>query len=573
MANMKRLQEILRRIDGRGYKAYQDLERKQFQFPGFTMIADHVQGDPFAAPSRFRVVVPQERAGFPPDTFSGRSRDVALRDFLVRSFAREARRASERRGSGKSGAVYVDVPGQEMLERSACQVSSERVEVRFFVGLPAAGRRVLGREAEEMLVGSVPGIVEAALRFRNLDERAVWRHCLLAEDADAVRDSLRSLGLVAFVADGSVLPRRSGVDERPLARAVPFKAPERLCLTVQVPNRGTVTGMGVPEGVTLIVGGGFHGKSTLLRAIERGVYNHIPGDGREWVVAQRSAVKIRAEDGRSVVGVDISPFIDRLPGGVDTRWFTSENASGSTSQGANIAEALEAKSRLLLVDEDTSASNFMIRDRRMQALVEKRHEPITPFVDQVRRLYQDHGVSTILVMGGSGDYFDVADTVVAMVEYVPQEVGDEARAIASRFPTDRVTEGGEHFGPIPNRVPLPESLDPRKGRREVNLKARGTRTLVFGREDIDLSHVEQVVEDGQVKAIGYAIAYARQRFMDGAKSVGDILERVESDVKSRGLDTVSSVPYPTDLVGFRAQELAAAMNRLRTLRVKTAPGA
>jgi len=570
---MKRLEEILRRINGRGYKAYQDLQRQRFQFPGFTLMVDHVQGDPFAAPSRFRVRVAQEIAGFPAETFSSRSREVALRDLLVRTFAHEARRVSERRGSGKSGQLFVDLPGQEILERSACQVGEEHVELRFFVGLPAAGRRILGREAEEMLVEGLPAIVEGALHFGNLDRKAVERHVQTGEDTDALRASLDGLGLVAFIGDGSVLPRRSGVDDRPLSDAVPFRSPERLRVSVELPNRGGVTGMGIPRGITLIVGGGFHGKSTLLRAVERGVYNHIPGDGRELVVADATAMKVRAEDGRSVVGVDISPFIGRLPGGVDTSWFTTENASGSTSQGANIAEALEAGSHVVLVDEDTSATNFMIRDRRMQALIDKRHEPITPFVDRVRKLYCDHGVSTVLVMGGSGDYFDVADSVIAMVEYVPEEVGDEARAIAQRYATDRVAEGGEHFGAVPRRIPLPESLDPRKGRREVHLKARGTRTLLFGHDEIDLSHVEQIVEDGQVRAIGYAIAYARRRYMDGTRSLDDILAVVHLDLEKSGLDGISPVPYPGDLVAFRRQELAAAINRLRTLRVKPQGGA
>ena len=568
---MRRLGDILHRISGRGFKAYQELDRKQFEFRGFSLVVDHVQGDPFASPSRFRVRLPQDVAAFPPDTYSNRWRQVALRDFLIRAFARELWQASQRRGSGKSGQMFVDLPGQEILERSACQLNRDYVELRFLVGLPAAGRRILGNEAAEMLIGALPGVVEAALHYGNVDRQAMWAHLRTSEDADSLRQQLQQRGLVAFVAENSVLPRRSGVDDRPLKRgAVPFRSPERLRAEFKLPNRGTVAGMGIPEGVTLIVGGGFHGKSTLLRALERGVYSHIPGDGREMVVTEPSAVKIRAEDGRSVVGVDISPFIGRLPGGQETTWFTTENASGSTSQGANIAEALEACSRLLLVDEDTSATNFMIRDRRMQALIEKRHEPITPFVDQVQRLYRQHGVSTVLVMGGSGDYFDVADTVIAMVEYAPQEVAEEARTIAQTYPTGRASEGGDRFGPIPDRIPLAESLDPRKGRREVNLKARGTRTLVFGREEIDLSHVEQIVEDGQVKAIGYAMAYARQHYMDGRTALRDILQRIEQDLQGEGLDAVSPVPYPPDLVRFRAQDLAAALNRLRSLGVKPA---
>ena len=565
---MKTLREILRRADGKGYGAYKALQGRSFHFPLFTLHVDHVQGDPFAQPSRFRIRVPQEVAGFPEDTYRNPSRETALRDFLVRAFARSARSVSERRGMGKSGQVFVDPPSQEILERSACQVNRHFVELRFFAGLPAAGRRVLGREAEAMLLEAVPLLVEEALLYRNLDRSALARHVETAEDADALRDRLASLGLVAFVADGSVLPRRSGVDDRPLESGVPFQSPPSLRVSVELPNRGRVTGMGIPRGVTLIVGGGFHGKSTLLRALERGVYNHVPGDGRELVVTEPTAVKIRAEDGRSIVGVDISPFIRGLPGGADTRCFATENASGSTSQAANIVEALEAGSRLLLMDEDTSATNFMIRDRRMQTLIAKTHEPITPFVDRVRELYEVHGVSTILVMGGSGDYFDVADTVIAMVAYEPRDYTEQARRVAREVPTGRMHEGGDRFGQPAARVPLPQSMDSRKGRRDTHLKARGLKTLVFGQEEIDLSHVEQLVEDGQVKAIGYAMVHAREKYMDGRRPLKEILEAVAGDLQRKGLDGIAPVAYPPDLVRFRVQELASAINRFRGLRVR-----
>lgn len=565
---MRRLKGILRSIDGKGYKAYKELERKAFQFPLFTLYIDHIQGDPFASPSRLRVRVPQDVAAFPGDTYSTRSREVALRDYLVRVFARESRRYSRPRGTGKSGEIRIDPPGQEILERSACWVNRDFVELRFLAGMPAAGRRVLGREAEEMLLGDLPALVERTLIFRSLDGGDLYRHIETSEDADFLRSILNDRGLVAFVADGSILPRRSGVDDRPLTSGVPFKSPESLKVEVELPNRGRITGMGIPKGITLIVGGGFHGKSTLLKALERGVYNHIPGDGRELVVTDPTGVKIRAEDGRSVVGVDISPFIGALPGGVDTGFFTTENASGSTSQAANILEAVEAGSRLLLLDEDTSATNFMIRDKRMQALIEKRHEPITPFIDKVHQLYEDHCVSTVLVMGGSGDYFDVADTVIAMVDYEAEDVTADAKAVAERFRTERLIEGGERFGIIKGRVPLPESLNPKKGRRGVHLKAKGLKALLFGKEEIDLSFVEQIVEDGQVLAIGYALLYGRERYMDGKRTLREILEVIERDVEEKGLDVISPFPCPPDLVRFRPQELAAALNRLRSLKVK-----
>jgi len=324
--------------------------------------------------------------------------------------------------------------------------------------------------------------------------------------------------------------------------------------------------MGIPAGVTLIVGGGYHGKSTLLTALERGVYNHIPGDGRELVVTDDGAVKIRAEDGRAVAGVDISPFIGALPNGTDTRQFATANASGSTSQAANIIEALEAGARVLLVDEDTAATNFMIRDHRMQELIAKEREPITPFIDKVRQLYQERGVSSVLVMGGSGDYFDVADTVIAMDAYVPRDVTDHARAIAQKYRTERRPEGEDRFGDTTPRIPLARSLDPSKGRREVKISARGVKTILFGTNEIELTNVEQLVHPSQLNAIGQALYYTRQHYMDGQRTLPQILDAVMADIDRIGLDVLDRRRVG-DLASFRRYELAAALNRLRTLRV------
>ncbi len=378
--------------------------------------------------------------------------------------------------------------------------------------------------------------------------------------------------LASFVAEGAVLPRASGNSDRPLStgRVVPFVAPPELRVTLPAPNRGSITGMGIPEGITLIVGGGYHGKSTLLLAIERGVYNHIPDDGREYVVARRDAVKVRAEDGRRVAQVDISPFINNLPFGQDTTAFSTENASGSTSQAANIVEALEAGTSLLLIDEDTSATNFMIRDARMQQLVAKECEPITPFIDQVRNLHNQHGVSTIIVMGGSGDYFDVADTVVCLEAYVPHLVTAEAKAIAASLPTQRRQESGASFGPLRQRVPLPESVDPtRRGRTKVD--ARGTAGIRFGSEDIDLQDVEQLVDFSQTEAIGDILVYSLHRdYLDGRATLREVLSQVFKDIEREGLDVISPFhgQHPGNYALPRPQEVAAALNRLRTLAVR-----
>jgi len=561
------LRRICQRIDGRGYKAYQDL-RGRYRSELFELFVDQVQGDPFARPSRMRVRVGRGRAGFPDGCLGSRSRVVALGDLIARRFGAEARRLFGRRGSGRSGAISIVRPGQEILDRTSVRVGEDWIEARISVGLPAAGRRVLGREAARMLSEDLPQIVQRSLFYAAYAPEEVDRHLQVHEDADWLRLELEPRKLVAFVADGAVLPRRSGVDERPMTegRVVPSRSPESLRVSFSLPGGDTVTGMGIPEGVTLIVGGGFHGKSTLLRALEAGVYNHVPGDGRERVVTVRSAVKVRAEDGRRIEKVGIDPFIGHLPFGRDTERFSTEDASGSTSQAANIVEALEVGTGLLLVDEDTSATNFMIRDHRMQELIAKAHEPIVPFIDKVRQLHRDLGTSTVLVMGGSGDYFESADHVIAMEAYSPRDVTAEAKAIAAKYASERTPEGGDRFGEVRRRVPVAGSLDPSKGRREVKIGARGLKTILFGTHAIDLTAVEQLVDEAQLNAIGQALYFARERFMDGSRSVREIVRAVVEVVVDQGLDAIDS-RLMGDYAEFRAHELAAALNRLRTLRV------
>lgn len=568
MSNHQLLRDTLLDLDGRGYKAYKDI-RGRYRFADFQLTIDYVQGDPFASPSQFSVWVPQNVAGFPAELYSSPSREVALRDFLTRQFSVACRQVSQKRGTGKSGAIAVCRLGQEVLDRTSAFVSEKGVEIRFTVGLPAQGRRILGRQAAQMLCEDIPELVDRALIYENLDAEAIQRQVETVEDADWLRSQLRDRDLVAFVADGSILPRRSGVDDRPLQQnVVPFESPASLRVSFQRPNGGEITGMGIPRGVTLIVGGGYHGKSTLLRAVELGVYNRIPGDGREFVVTDARAVKIRAEDGRSVVGVDISPFINNLPQGQPTQEFSTENASGSTSQAANIIEAMEAGATALLVDEDTSATNFTIRDRRMQELIAKDNEPITPFVDRVRQLYEERGISTILVMGGSGDYFDVADTVVALTAYHPSDVTQEAKAIADKYDTGRKAEASDGLGSLRSRCILPDSLDPSRGKRAVKWQVRDTDEIVFGTNEIDLSAVEQIADAGQLRAIAEAMVYLKQEFADGDRTLSQLLDEIEAAVAQDGLDVLA--PFAVgNLAKFRRFELAAALNRLRSLAVRS----
>ncbi|MEM1293193.1 MAG: ABC-ATPase domain-containing protein [Cyanobacteria bacterium P01_H01_bin.162] len=559
------LRDRLEALDRCSYKAYKSL-RGQHTFAGFTLHVDSVQGDPFAAPSRLRVVVPQAIAGFPRNLYDTASRRIALEDYLLRQFHQQAQGYSSHRGSGKSGLIAIAAPSQAILPRTAVTVSETSVEVRFAVGLPAHGRRIAGRQAAELLCDDLPKLIEQALNYSQLDATAIQAQGDIAETADWLRDQLNERQLVAFVADGAILPRRSGVDERSLGPvAVPFRSPASLRVSLTRPNGEPITGMGIPTGITLIVGGGYHGKSTLLQAIEQGIYNHVPGDGREQVVTTATAVKVRAEEGRSVTGVDVSPFINHLPQGRSTEQFSTADASGSTSQAASIIEAVAAGATALLLDEDTSATNFMIRDRRMQSLIAKAQEPITPFVDKVRQLYTDHGVSTILVMGGSSDYFDVADTVIALNEYQAADVTAQARQIAADDRTERQAEGGQQFGSLSPRVVLPDSIDPQRGHRAVSLKVKATDEIRLGMTEIDLSAIEQLVEPGQVKAIAAALVYAQRHYLDGERSLAAVLQAVAADIAAHGLDCLND-QLSGEFAAFRMQELAAAINRLRTLR-------
>lgn len=557
------LVETLRRIDGKGYRAYKDLSGRAFANQHLDLHIDHVQGDPFAAPSRLRAFVPHAVADFEPELYATELKRIALADLVVRRFARAARRRAGRAGSGKSGLIEIDEPDQEVLARSCCSFDDQGITLRFSVGLPAAGRRVLGRAAITLLTDDLLEVIRDAT-FAPEEDTQAQRITEAVETQRHLRSQLRARGLVAFVADGSRLPRRSGVDPRPMAgEVVPFVSPPSLRVELETPNGEPLPGMGIPEGVTLIVGGGYHGKSTLLQALELGIYDHIPNDGRERCVSDPTCVKIRAEDGRRVEGVDISGFIDDLPGGRDTHSFRSDDASGSTSQAAAVVEALEAGSRCLLIDEDTAATNFMIRDHRMQRLISKDREPITPYVDRVRQLFDEHGVSSVLVVGGSGDYFDVADTVVAMDAYRPRDVTAEAKAIAAE-PSGRASDAR---GPLPAptpRAPRGHSIDASKGKRDVKIGARGVATIEFGEDRIDLSAVGQLVCRSQLQAIGRALWRIGQT-ADGAP-LSALLDGLEAALQREGFAHLDPKGR-TDLATVRRFEIAAALNRLRSLQV------
>lgn len=609
-STLNELTSHLHAIDGRSYAAYKAIVGRYRSPLGWVLYIDRIQPDPYAPPTAIRVVLPlaltgadARLTGFTPrltgaDTrptgtneplteaaepltgtnshlTTSSTRAVALRDYLARTL----------RELLKGQAISIAPAGQEILERSsvnlhetwqddfstpAFNAPGPYLELRLRWSLPAFGREIAGRQAARNLnLDLARAIASLDLRESELGAEA-WKHCQVAEDHAALQEILVERGWVAFLADGANLARRSGVSQLPLEGGVPLTAPETLAQTVQLPHAGVVRGTAIPAGVTVIAGGGYHGKSTLLNAIARGIYPHIPGDGRELVATVPEAMAVRAADGRAVTGVDLRPFISHLPGrDADPAQFTTANASGSTSQAASIMESLELWGQpaqaALLLDEDTCATNLLIRDQRMRALVSSEREPITPLVDRIRALHRERGISTLIVMGGSGDYLDVADQVLIMDSYRLVDATAQARQVCASQP--RVDTSLPDF-PLPaQRLPQrPEA----KRRGPSRTRALGTQRLVLDRHEVDVADVSGLVDEGQALAVAWALRALLEHHFDGRTSLPQALAQVAKRLDDVGLDALGEA-HPAFLVRPRLVDVGAAVNRLRSLQVN--PGA
>ena len=572
------LRTRLRNIDHRGYPAYKEL-KGQYSFGDYILCIDHVQGDPFASPSRLSVRVSADKAGFPADYYETAAKRVTLQDHLTRLFGRWIQAGSfQAKGSGKSGLLSVSRCGQQVLERTAARVDGGSIVLRFEAGFPADGRTINARELEKMLFDILPGCVRKSLFYASLDKDKLRDAIWLCEDQQAVRQALVEKGLCAFIADGSVLPRESGISEKPMKDSVLFRSPESLRTVIKTPHKGGISGMGIPRGITLFVGGGYHGKSTILQALQNGVYNHIGGDGREFVITDDTAFKLRAEDGRSISGVDISPFIKNLPNGKDTVHFSTEDASGSTSQAANLMEAVESGSRLLLIDEDTSATNFMVRDRLMAQVIAPGEEPITPFIDRVRALYEDLGVSSVIVAGSSGAFFEPADTIIQMKEYVPIDITERAKKAAQEWNMQKDTAewgdaedngaAGPAVFPEFNRKRCPQPDMALRKEERIKIRTSGTSELSLHKETVELRYLEQLKDQEQSAALAYLLKYAQLKLLDGRKDLASIGELLEKLLDEKGLESLFERSDPSaSLARPRRQEILACIDRYRRLKV------
>lgn len=583
MKSSEDLRQLLVSIDHKSYPAYKSTQGT-YDFGTYVLGIDHVQGDPFASPSHVSISLSHQKAGYPAEAFATPWRKTALEDYLVRQFHQEiARYHFKAKGSGKSGLIAISHPGPQVLSRTACECSENGISARFEVGFPANGRTINSGELIKIFFDFLPRCIQQVFFYRSRKPAEVKAVIDLADDQQYIRKQLLERNLVSFVADGSVLPRESGVSSRPMtgSGSVAFQTPASLQVTMDLPHKGRITGMGIPKGITLIVGGGYHGKSTLLKALEAGVYNHIAGDGREYVITDRTAMKLRAEDGRSVRNVDISLFINDLPNRKDTRCFSTEDASGSTSQAANVIEGLEAGSRVFLIDEDTSATNFMVRDDLMQKIISRDKEPITPFIERARDLYEKAGISTVMVAGSSGAYFYIADTIIQMDHYKPLDITENTKKYCAGYgaepirsaPGFAIPAGGRKLsaGQAKPAAAAAESRgrygrDQRGGGRDDRIKTKvfGKDSLQVGKETVDMRFVEQLIDSEQTAALAQMLRYCVEHQLLERYPLTEVVAQLQDKVKKDGLTAMSSHSYRAmGLCLPRPQEIFACLNRYR----------
>ena len=568
MKNSEELRQQLRSINRKSYPAYKGL-KGLYHFGNYILSIDHVQGDPFASPSHVSIQISHRDAGFPVEYYKDTLTGTTLCDYLTRQFEKQVSQYSFRaKGSGKSGLLTVSHCGQDILSRTACEITEKGITARFFVGFPANGRTINATELEKILFDFLPVCIQKSFFYSSLNAKELQNYIELAEDQEFIRQTLPAKNLCAFIADGSILPRESGISSRPMKASVPFTSPDSLRISINLPHKGKITGMGIPKGITLIVGGGYHGKSTLLNALELGVYNHIPGDGREYVITDATAVKLRSEDGRFIKDVDVSMFINDLPNKKDTRCFSTLDASGSTSQAAGIAESMEAGSHLFLLDEDTSATNFMVRDAFMQQVIQREKEPITPFLERAEDLYKKAEISTILVAGSSGAFFHIADTIIQMDNYVPKDITASVKKLCSQYPLPAVSVTDFQL-PHSHRImsrPAESSKHLRHNSRgnhsdsgaakPERLKTRisGTDGFSLGRQEIDLRYTEQLIDAEQTAALGLLLKYAVEHLADGRRTLPEIVQFLWKNLSLHGLSflrRIKKFPVVTLLPVFR----------------------
>jgi predicted ABC-class ATPase len=565
---------LFSKLDGQSFSGYRKLLNKAFRHDNYHLCFIHIQGSPGAFPASVcRLGLKIAELGVAGGCLFNNLRKMGAADYLLRAWhAGVLSHARQNRGHQGSGSFQPLTMPPQVLERNIVHFEEETIQIALHISLPGSqDNRVLGRQATHMFSLELTAIVDT-LRAWIANTARLKRHCDVVEDMVVLQTQLARYGLVAFVGDGAILPRQSGISQDPLNEgAVAFYAPDQMAVEVEFTHAGRKRGLGIRPGVNVLIGGGFHGKSTLLDALAKGVYPHIPGDGREQVVTHPDAAFICAEEGRAVSGLDISGFIDNLPGRVDAKRFRTTNASGSTSEAAAIIEAVLAGAKLLLIDEDSSATNFLIKDRNMRKLIPQ--DTITPLFDRVQELHRRYGVSTLIVVGGSSEYLGVAEQVIALQNYLPICMTDQVRRLSLPEPerpadplilSDQRRLLADNFNPCYRARRLAKTLSVRI--KPLRLQER---VLEYGNEQLDLTKLAALVDPQQVMAIGYALLLARNTFKDRRLSPSDLADALHHMLEKEGLAVLCPFENnPVFLARPRRLELAGAINRLRNLKVE-----
>ena len=569
---MKALYQKIRSLQGKNYGLYKSLADRTWDFGDFVLEFLHVQGDPYAPASRVMIKSSLQMLGFPSEWGGAYERRLALSDFLYRRLSALVRE----KYPDRDAAVVFDTAGPEMLVRNALWVDNGELRACLQVRLPGDGRKIQAEAAAEILTMVLPDLVSAALynsgesKPDGVEPELVEHYRVLAERKE-ILSQLEARNFCAFVPDGAVLPRASGLSELPMEGAVPFTAPAEMAVTL-VANGREIRGMGIPKGITVISGGAFHGKSTLLQALTKAVYPHIPGDGREGIVISESAVRVGVEDGRSVRGTDLSQFVRDLPGGISTKNFTTACASGSTSEAANLMEAMEAGSDVFLIDEDSSAVNFLIRDVRVRKLLGDDREPLIPLTDRIREIKNR---SFILVAGACGDFLDLADNIIVMASYKAEcvrvngfvEVAAKIVPNLPAFVEPQCRDFAEYVKPL-----LPSLRPASAVERQVKVKISGDTLLQIGFLVSDTSKAGALVDKQQRFGAGFMLLNLCQNAASNNDSANGesqkfatIMERIHAlceKIKNvgfrnlpQGLSREMSLP--------RAIDIACVLYRLR----------
>ncbi|MDF7807841.1 ABC-ATPase domain-containing protein [Pontiellaceae bacterium B12219] len=574
MKDKKEFYNLLAELDGQPFSGYQKLIG-DFDFSRYVIKCAAINlEDEDAAHPVFSIRVPQTISEIPEYLFDTPVRRTAMEDLLLRRISDCISRIANYDQNGIARRhIQVSSPNQKILPRNALLLTKEYIEVRIEITLPfqtiiVDGEPLVsidGEMAQQIFFEDLPEIVSNSLLYCNIDIAEADEHVNNMEDADRLRQYLGASGQVAFVAEGALVTRLTGSDLPDYERMSPVEAADELLDEVEVPHSGAVRGFGIPNGLTLILGESNSGRVDLMDAIAQGIYNHVPGDGREHVVTVADAVSIRAEVGRSIQQVDISAFASELLDGGNAASYSTKSAGSFTSQAASTVEALEAGARVLLYDEHSSSSTFLSSDTRVASLLGKSSR--NTLAARARQMVDELGIS--MVVAGSSlvaEFIPIADKILKIENFCISDITEEAKAlnIVAPAPVNDTVNLSTMLSR--SRWVMPSSIDPSIGREDLVIETDEVDFLQFGRSLVDLDAVRQIADADQARAIGFVLYYAKLRYMDEGYPMREILDLVDRDLSNEGLNALVR-DIRGDLARPRRYEVAAAINRLPAFRV------